>query len=320
MTDYRPTSGKAEIHCTYRCSLSCRFCNRNSFLREAHTIDLSVEDLVDFLNQARDIGYYPGILIIGGEPTLHPDFETICAMCREFADEGVRFAEDLVGQKADRGEAFRSAVWTAAKGDNALRYGIGYPAKRGLLGMVQLWSNQTTEESRLACERVRKKYHVSVVAATIKQRNPVTGIDTIPVQYGQKGDQSERYEFDVQDTCVSPWDLGYGLRPHCWQHGAEICGISVDAGGYTLCATGGSIAGVLGIETFRTKVLADLFDQEKAAYMTGEMCRHCGSCLSKTGISNVVDPETWKARVAELPKWNGMPVSPTWEEAFRGRK
>lgn len=318
MTDYRPTSGKAEIHCTYRCSLSCRFCNRNSFLREAHTIDLSVEDLVEFLNQARDLGYYPGIVLIGGEPTLHPDFDEICRLCREFADEGQRLGNEL----ALKGEGSTPAekIWDAAKDDETLRFGIGYPAIKGLLGLVQLFSNQTTPESREACERVRKKYHVSVVAATIKERNPVTGQDTIPVQYGQKGDQSGRYEFPVQDTCVSPWDLGYGLREACWQHGSQICGISVDAGGYTLCATGGSIAGVLGIETFRTKVLADLFDMEKAAAMTSAMCQHCGSCLSKTGISNVVDAETWRARVAEMPKWNGMPVSPTWEEAFKGRR
>lgn len=73
--DLLPTSGKAEWHITYRCNLACQGCNRASFLRKPHTPDMTIDDAKDFCRQADAIGWKPRIVLIGGEPTLHPDFE-----------------------------------------------------------------------------------------------------------------------------------------------------------------------------------------------------------------------------------------------------
>lgn len=279
MIDLTPKSGKAEIHLLYECTLACRHCNRQSFLKQAHTPPMTVEDVAEFLYQAQQLRWFPALLLIGGEPTLHPQFDEICAMCRDFADLGARL-------------------------------GLGYPEK-GLQGLVQLWSNQTTPASQEAARRVRDLYRISVCEQTIKRN------DTIPVQIYRRGEDREGYEFDIQDIMVSPADLGY-TRHHCWQHGAEICGISVDSQGYSPCSTGGAVAGMLG-QSYRTKVLADLFDPEKVLAITRKMCEHCGNCASRTGV-NGCGAEEWREKMAALPRWRGMPVSPTWERALEGRK
>lgn len=277
--DLRPRSGKLELHLLYNCQLACRHCNRQSFLREAHTPPMTVDDVIEVLYQAQQLRWFPAILLIGGEPTLHPDFDRICELCREFANLGARL-------------------------------GLGYPEK-GLQGLVQLWSNQTTPAAREAAARVRDRYQISVCEQTIKQGG------TIPLQVYSSGEK-EGYEFDIQDIMVSPADMGY-TRTHCWQHGAEICGISVDSQGYSPCSTGGAVAGMLGLQGVRTKVLADLFDPEKVAEMTRKLCAHCGNCASRTGV-NGCGAEEWREKMASLPRWRGMPVSPTWQRALEGRQ
>lgn len=258
-----PTSGKAEVHLVYGCNLACKNCNRISFLHEPHTPDMTVDDMTSFLNQARELDWYPAILLIGGEPTLHPDFYELCRLSREFADEG-------------------------------LKRGLGYEGREGL---VQLWSNQLTQESRDLCAKVRSELSISVNDETAKTRSLVLSID---------------------DIYVSPLDFGLGTRPHCWNHSSEICGISVDAAGYSPCAIGGAVDGILGLG-FRTKRLADLFDEEKVQAITREMCGHCGNAISTIGLPNCTI-EDWRGLVESCEKWHGMRVSPTWKKAYEGRK
>lgn len=89
--DYRPTSGKAEMHLTYKCDLICVNCNRASFLRKPHTPDMTVEDAVEFFRQARELNFSPDILLIGGEPTIHPQFHEIARLAAEFNGGRVQF-------------------------------------------------------------------------------------------------------------------------------------------------------------------------------------------------------------------------------------
>lgn len=70
----RPTSGKVEWHLTYRCNLKCRHCNRLSFLERPHTEDMTLDDARAFVEQAEARAWKPTIVILGGEPTLHPEF------------------------------------------------------------------------------------------------------------------------------------------------------------------------------------------------------------------------------------------------------
>ncbi|MGA2035869.1 MAG: radical SAM protein [Thermoguttaceae bacterium] len=84
MPDYRPRSDKAEWHLTHRCDLACPNCNRACFL-PPQTPDMSVDDGREFCRQAADLDYRPRIMLIGGEPTLHPDFLEFVKLASAFA-------------------------------------------------------------------------------------------------------------------------------------------------------------------------------------------------------------------------------------------
>jgi hypothetical protein len=64
-----------ELHLTYRCNLACVGCNRGCSLRTDHTPDLTLEQFSTFLDTCPP---YARLVLLGGEPTLHPD-------CVEFA-------------------------------------------------------------------------------------------------------------------------------------------------------------------------------------------------------------------------------------------
>ena len=64
---------------------------------------------------------------------------------------------------------------------------------------------------------------------------------------------------------MAPIDFQVPERVPCYLHSRTGCGISVDAGGYTVCPIGGAIDGVLA-SNLRTRRLADLFDPVFAQY------------------------------------------------------
>lgn len=82
--DYTPKSDKAEWHLTYACDLSCPGCNRACFL-PPQTPNMILEDAREFCRQARELIWSPRIIIIGGEPTLHPEFLDFVAIATDFA-------------------------------------------------------------------------------------------------------------------------------------------------------------------------------------------------------------------------------------------
>lgn len=235
--------GKAELHITYRCNLQCVNCNRLSNLRNEHTPDMTVDDVKEFFRQCTELKYNPLVLIIGGEPTLHPDFEEICLLARQFRGPG----KD-----------------------------------------VQVWTNGRDKQ---VIDRIRNLYHMSVPEETFKEKS--------------------RTDFPWDDYYISPDDYGM-VRKKCWQHGSEICGISIDSQGYMPCAVGGMIDSVLKLG-LKTKRLADLFDNEKNAAITKEMCKHCGACLTQQ--LNSEEKEKWRNYIALQPKRFGSHMSPTWYKA-----
>lgn len=81
----RPTADKLEVMPTYACSLDCDGCNRGSFLKEPHTPDMSVDDLRSALAQCDELQWAPRILFLGGEPTMHPDFEEMVRVATEWS-------------------------------------------------------------------------------------------------------------------------------------------------------------------------------------------------------------------------------------------
>jgi hypothetical protein len=110
--DYTPKSDKAEWHLTYRCDLRCTTCNRGCFL-PPQTADMTLADAEEFCRQANELDYHPRIIIIGGEPTLHPDFWNFVRLAHAFNPNGVEVwsnghshhAKDLLAAVAEEGIA-----------------------------------------------------------------------------------------------------------------------------------------------------------------------------------------------------------------------
>lgn len=247
MINYTPTSGKAELHITYRCNLKCVNCNRFSQVDDNHTPDMTLDDVKEFFRQCDELNWNPDVLIIGGEPTLNPQFLEIVAESRKFKKNG----------------------------------------------LVQVWTNG---RDRDIVAKIRNDFNASVPEETFKLKS--------------------RIDFPWDDYYISPAD--YGIERHkCWQHGSEICGISVDANGYMPCAVGGMIDGILKLG-LRTKKLSDLFDNDKNAAITKEMCKHCGACLSQLLKGDELD--SWRNFVTSQSKKFGSYMSPKWLKATEGLK
>ncbi len=80
---WTPKSNFAEWNLTYRCNLKCTSCCRFCYLPPT-TGDMTVEDAERFIEEARDLKWKPEIWIIGGEPTLHPQFLDFVDIAYEF--------------------------------------------------------------------------------------------------------------------------------------------------------------------------------------------------------------------------------------------
>ena len=76
---------KLEIHVDYRCDLMCTSCSRGSFLRKPHTPPITLAQIKDAFRQADELKWTPRVIIIGGEPTLHPEFYDICKTARNWS-------------------------------------------------------------------------------------------------------------------------------------------------------------------------------------------------------------------------------------------
>jgi hypothetical protein len=253
-----PASNKAEWHLTYGCDLACRNCNRASFLREPHTPDMTLEDAREFCRQAEELQWYPAIILIGGEPCLHEDFFGFVELALDF-----------------------------------MRRHRGAP---GAADYVQLWSNQTSAESKARAAEAERR-GVSLCNETTKDHSMVLERD---------------------DIYVSPRDVGFGQRPPCFSHASILCGISVDHEGYMPCAMAGMIDALLKLG-LRTKRLADLFDEEIVADTTAKMCEHCGHNVSFSGLPDATIAE-WREKVDATPRRFASHMTPTWMKAFEGRR
>jgi hypothetical protein len=97
--NFTPANNLAEVHLTYRCDLACIHCNRLSWL-PATTPDMTLDDAKAFIDQTKAIPWNPTVFLIGGEPTLHPQF-------REFV---LLFANAAIG---------RVVVWSNGYGSKA---------------------------------------------------------------------------------------------------------------------------------------------------------------------------------------------------------
>jgi hypothetical protein len=212
---YIPRSNRAEWHITYTCNLKCTHCNRLSFL-PTQTPDMSLNNAEEFCNQSNNLKWKPKIVIVGGEPTLHPQFF-------EFLKIAINFTGDS--------------------------------------NEIEVWSNGYSAKSKKILEKVKDQQLAVVADGTIKNNGSI-------IQ-------------PANDLYLAPIDFGMNYRLPCWCHAKELCGISVDSIGYTLCASGGAIDSFLK-KGLRTKNLLNLFNEDWAKQHTDDLCKLCGHAL---GIS-----------------------------------
>jgi len=76
---------RAEVHITYKCDLNCHYCNRGCFSNIEFAPDMTIRQFEDFLEECKkaEIDLHD-IVIIGGEPTLHPDCITFIALASQY--------------------------------------------------------------------------------------------------------------------------------------------------------------------------------------------------------------------------------------------
>ncbi len=75
-----------EIDLTYVCSLKCKGCNRSLDVAPTKT-NISLEEIELLIKESIERGYrWKGIRLLGGEPTLHPDFLAILDALRKYRD------------------------------------------------------------------------------------------------------------------------------------------------------------------------------------------------------------------------------------------
>jgi hypothetical protein len=81
---YRRSRERIEIDITYRCNLSCPNCNR-SCAQAPEALDLPLARVSDFVDASiRAAKRWRSIRVLGGEPSLHPQFHQVIGELRRY--------------------------------------------------------------------------------------------------------------------------------------------------------------------------------------------------------------------------------------------
>lgn len=85
MQSHYPNLGSLEMHITYKCNLACNNCTNLIGLAPAPKLDMTLEQIEEFCEESTAVRFpWKRIVMHGGEPTLHPEFERICDLLYEF--------------------------------------------------------------------------------------------------------------------------------------------------------------------------------------------------------------------------------------------
>jgi len=81
---YSRSRNRIEIDITYRCNLRCLNCNR-SINTAPSSQSMSISQIQQFIDDSVKVKkVWKSIRILGGEPTMHPDFRQIITMLRHY--------------------------------------------------------------------------------------------------------------------------------------------------------------------------------------------------------------------------------------------
>jgi hypothetical protein len=74
------------LNFTFACNLSCVGCDRASFVKPQHSPPMTPDRLRSFFDEVRSVGIeLKGMRMVGGEPTLHPQFMEMAGICMDYA-------------------------------------------------------------------------------------------------------------------------------------------------------------------------------------------------------------------------------------------
>lgn len=81
-----PVFQDAALNVTFACNLSCVGCDRASFIKPTHGPAMTLDRLGTFFEELRQTGtQLRRMRLVGGEPTLHPDFLAMAEMAMQYA-------------------------------------------------------------------------------------------------------------------------------------------------------------------------------------------------------------------------------------------
>lgn len=83
---FPPCVEKIELDLTFDCNLKCLGCNRSCGQAPSKE-RMEIEDIHRFIRESKELGHHWKLInVLGGEPTLHPDFLDIMELLQEYAD------------------------------------------------------------------------------------------------------------------------------------------------------------------------------------------------------------------------------------------
>ncbi len=102
--DFPTNMMKIELDITYECNLNCVSCNRSCPQAPSENSDMTLEQIRHFIDESIEMGRkWELINILGGEPTLHPDFlEIVNTILKEYIE---KFSPDTVLQITSNGHS-----------------------------------------------------------------------------------------------------------------------------------------------------------------------------------------------------------------------
>lgn len=103
---YFPATDLIEIDVTYLCNLHCANCNR-SCAQAPESLHMSVQQMTEFVDNSLATGrLWQRIRVLGGEPTLHPEFDLLLSELlrykETFPETHIQIVTNGHGKKVNR--------------------------------------------------------------------------------------------------------------------------------------------------------------------------------------------------------------------------
>ncbi len=116
-THHLPNIRHLEIHITYRCNLRCNHCS-NLITQAPSNETMTIAKLQEMLDDSARLNWpWEWLVLHGGEPTMHPQFEDVCAALRTYKHQHNRDVSLFVCTNG-HGDRVREQMRVAA------RYGV----------------------------------------------------------------------------------------------------------------------------------------------------------------------------------------------------